>query len=232
MYTERETLLVCGTSKLGESIYEYDAFSFYIVDMRSFCSPNLTTLLCSSGYLRQRDSYMPQFRHTGRARSNRKWSSWPLSRIPIKVQPDFSNPPWNWEYDFSTSYYNTNTNADCIEFVAERRLHRAAGVRGYGLFSSCDWLPGFPGFDGDHYGCPSFNPCPKKVELAMYASSLDIYPNRHRKQVLLWTQQNRKCCVDNGRSDSVTQGIWLFQEESWKEVEPGREVHLPEAGEL
>lgn len=171
-----------------------------------------------------RDSFMPTYRNNGRARHHDYWDRWPTSsRLPLKWQIEFpAKSKSDWEFDFEPFLFSNfiknlpgyllkrapfyQSQNDCNKFTVGPRKFATGVGTGDTLFAQCRW-----GLFG--WGRPDL-PDLGTVEWSIYSTSWGTEKkngnNRNRNQVLMWTQQDKKCCVASGRGDTVTQGIWQF----------------------
>lgn len=178
---------------------------------------------------------MPTFNNNGRARWFYDFNQFPTSRLPllhqIEPQPitrsgaENGIPQWQFHYwpneDRIGSPRMIGAPSSCLEFVVgPRRTVSSSGATGDSLFSRCVWDASFAG----------------TVEWAVYSTNWGTQErngnSRGRNQVLLWTQKNQQCCVSDGRSDTVTQGIWRFEHLSSNPALHGAEFRLPSSGQL
>ena len=176
---------------------------------------------------------MPTFNNNGRARSLQHFDIFdrnPTSRLPLLHQGTRTQWPFAFWRELIVSddsnFPHLKTTLleaplSCNEFVVgpQRTVN---GATGYSLFSRCAW--------------DSLNVRIQKVEWTLYSTAWGTQEkngnSRGRNQVLLWTQQNRECCAREGRSDTVTQGVWLFELLSSSPVLHGAQFRLPSSGEL
>lgn len=190
---------------------------------------------------------MPTFNNNGRARSLENFNTFDrdlTSRLPLLHQVTRDQWPFNfWRERVCVNAYCLTPAAhereypngppypeirmfeaplSCNEFVVGP-LRTVNGATGYSLFSRCAW---------DSLK----NVRIQKVEWTLYSTAWGTQEkngnSRGRNQVLLWTQQNQECCAREGRSDTVTQGVWLFELLSSSPVLHGAQFRLPSSGEL
>ena len=203
--------LLCGTlgRRKFQCIFTLPLFSPCVTELMNIPHVLLPVhLLSCRAYLRSREPFLPVYvgRDVVAADAQYNWNRFATSRLPLKYQVESPVTSINqWEFEFSPSNV---APATCNEFTA------MLGIGGGDtIFNRCQW-------SWSH----------GQVEYTIYSTNWDTATRngngRNRNQVLMWTQQDRRCCATSGRGDRVRQGFWHF------ETLDGTRFRLPLSGSL